>query len=385
MKKQELSPQPLIKPYHKEGLALHAEETVQALLDAPYDTPEIIKRSNHIIDSHFNSSVTGEYKKAGWRAKIGMAAVGHLVVRAAMMDILNNYQYFGSLSPPSLTLDTLHGAPSNLIEKVDDTSFWLRHHTKHTLNAIHLPNNAYRSLYGYFKDANLSHHICQRDWRAGAGKDRWPSGEYPTFDDHERLADCFLVNGKLAVSLLCTKAIHHLVHKNSNAGNTELYQASRASIEQISWQTSGSRHYGWAPDWREREARNEHLPGTMPRDGMTALLTIPPSQLTLPNNFMASRNGSTLMQDPDFCIHPALRDGPSAHSALCAGDTFVRQTHRDDRDLARAFFGVLDMHPDNGDCYSLGGIALAMGGVTLKNIVLPALEVRRRKEAEGNL
>ena len=105
MKKHESSPGPLITPYPKEGIALHAEETVQALLDTPYDTRKIIQNSNRVIDSHFNSSVTGEYKKSGWRATIALATMGHLVVRNAMLDMLDTHHYFGSLSPPDLDFD----------------------------------------------------------------------------------------------------------------------------------------------------------------------------------------------------------------------------------------------------------------------------------------
>ena len=94
MKEQVISP-PLIKPYPKEGIALHAEETVQALLDYPQDIPEIIKRSDEVIESHFNSSITGEYKKASWRLNIGMAAVGHLVVQDSFLNILDSYHAYG--------------------------------------------------------------------------------------------------------------------------------------------------------------------------------------------------------------------------------------------------------------------------------------------------
>ena len=122
-----------------------------------------------------------------------------------------------------------------------------------------------------------------------------------------------------------------------------------------------------------------------PGDGTRALLTISPSKLTLPNKFASSRDGSDIMQSPDFCLHRALQEGPISKAGLCPGNIFINQSDKDTREIARTFFNTLGMHPDNGDCYSIAGVALAMGGVTLKNVILPAYEARKRAEAEGNL
>lgn len=382
VKKQESSPLPLplIRAYPKEGIALHAEETVQALLDHPNDTDDIIQRSDKIIGDHFNPSTNGEYKKAAWRTKIGMAAVGHLVLRGSMLNILDNNHHFGVLHRPDLRFDTFDSGCShtNAIRDASSGAYWLRVGTKQLSQQVTAYNHPYRQLYKYYTAATEQHHIWLREWRAGPGKNRWPAVDHETFNCSERLSNSFQFNYELAVSLMCAKAIHHLIHKNSRAEANELYGAVMQSIEPISWQTTGSRHYGWVPNWRELFENNERPPGMAPIDGLLALLSIPPNLLTTPNRLAASADGSSIMKDPDFCLHQALRNGPVPRAGLCAADIFVRQTNRDDRDIARAFFGVLDMDPANGDCYSLGGVVFAMGGVVLKNTILPAYEARKR-------
>lgn len=386
MKKQESLSLPLIKPYAKEGIALHAEEAVQALLDNPYDAPEIIRQSNQTIDSHFNSSITGEYKKTGWRATIALATMGHLVVRNAMLDMLDTHHYFSSLAPPSLDFDTLllPGDHSTAIQVASNSSYWLRHHIGQLPKKISSFNNPHRLIFEYFSNSDILNITRLDDWQAGPGKNRWPTDKRGT-DPTNRLLTVVRDNTDLANSLLCAKAIHHLIHKNSNASSSELYQSTMGAVEQISWQTTGNRHYGWVPDWKELFKNSKRPPGMTPADGLQAFLSIPPSKLTQPNGYASSVEGAAIMQDPDFCLHKALKEGPVAKAGLCPGNIFIAQTDKDTRELARTFFSVLGMDPANGDRYSLGGIVLAMGGVTLQKVILPAFEARKREGANGTL
>lgn len=157
------------------------------------------------------------------------------------------------------------------------------------------------------------------------------------------------------------------------------------SIEQISWHTTGNRHYGWVPDWKEREENNERLHGVPPEDGVQALAFIPPSRLTEPNNYASSIDGADMMKDPDFCQHEALRNGPVAKAGLCIGNIFLHPRDSDTIDIARCFFEALNMHSRNGECYSLASVALAMAGATLKDTILPMYEMNKETEAASRL
>jgi len=383
MKKQE-SPRPLIRPYHKEGLALHAEQTVQALLDRPQDTKDIIKRSDEVVNGHFNSSITGEYKKAAWRLNIGIAAVGHLVVQDSLLDILDGRHKYGVFYRPDVGLEAGNSVytSAHAIQDAHKNAFWLQIHTDSTFARLREPRDPYHSLYKYYENTDEHHHVWQSDWCVGPGKNRWPTfNPKREFSGEARLKRSLKTNCNVAIDLLCTKAIHHLIHKNRSADSNELYRSAMHSIEQISWQTTGNRHYGWTPDWKEQMAKTGRFPGLTPDDGVQTFLSTPPSQLTLPNGRASSVDGAALMREPNFCLHDALKDGPVAKAGLCAGNIFIRPSGSDTLDITRSFFGALGMDRRNGDCYSAASVALAMASVTLKDIVLPAYELNKEAEA----
>lgn len=386
MEKQQLAPRPYIRPYKKEGIALHAEETVQTLLDNTQDTSSILAHSDQIIDKHFNSGRTGEYKKTAWKLNITATTLGHLVVRNAMLDMLETHHYFRTTAPPSLDIDTYidRGGHSEAMAAASNSAYWLKVHTIRTFEEISSYCSHRYPLYANYSANDTLYIGSLRDWRMGPGKNRWPIDDR-AINPTQRMLDTFQGNIGTATSLLCAKAIHHLIHKNSNADSQELYSAAMESVNLISWQTTGNRHYGWVPDWKERQENNDRPKGMSPHDGVQALLTIPPSKLTLPNQFASSKDGSTVMQDPNFCQHAALRDGPVIRAGLCAGNIFVTQNDRGVREVAESFFNTFGMDPRNGERYSLGGIALAIGGVALKNIILPAYEARKKAEMAGHL
>lgn len=386
MHTQELTP-PLIIPVAKEGIALHAEQTTQLLLDQPHDTNDIVRSSDAIIDSYFNTGITGEYQKAAWRVKIALSAVGHVVAREAMLDMLDSHHLYRTLHRPGISFDAENSGlcnPGDTIREAEANAYWLIAHTKRMLTYATNPRHPFYPLYNYLRSSEERHHVCHAEWHAGPGKNRWPTyNPNRTWRSLERIQNIFCTNSRLAVNALCAKAIHHLIHNNRAAPSEELYVTAMQSIPRISWITTGSRHYSWTPNWRQQMKEKGYTFSQIPADALYAFLSIPPSKLTAPSHFAASVDGLPIMQDANFCPHQALQDGPLAKSKLCAGNDFYAPPKGDARDIARSFFEALNMDPKNGDCYSLGGVALAMGGVTFKHTILPAYEKNKRQEAVG--
>jgi hypothetical protein len=170
--------------------------------------------------------------------------------------------------------------------------------------------------------------------------------------------------------MCASRAIHHLIHKNSSAGPEELDKVVAHSLPSLLWALSTDRHLGWTSNWEQREARGEGL-SIVPEDGLLALLQ-PRDKIVAPNKYTASIAGLPLMSKQNFCPHPMIENGPVAKAASCAGDPWIQYSNPADNQAARDYFEMMGYKLADGS-FNLGAVVLTMGRRLVAEAVLPAL------------
>lgn len=374
---------PFIQPFPTKGLANLTEQAVQKLVELPRnDHASILAGYNELVNRHFNNSVTGEYAKAGWKNKVTLAAMGHIAARNAMLNILDSYHYLGATGSLEIPSHCEATSMHNIAEaQSKHAPYWLTYHSRKLLENSSSQFSKYSVLRRQGEENADNFWTTLTVWQEGPGKNRWPSNKVERSDLtlHQQLMNMFNFNTDLALSLLCTRAIHYLTYTNSKASSDELYHVATQSIEEFSWATTTNRHLSWTPDWKERERLGLYQQKGAPRDGVAALLQECPSDVTRPNKYAASVSGVDSMQNPIFCLQAETNDGPRETGSLCAGNVFYKPKDDYERECVRTFFSVLNMHPDNGNSYSLASIAFALAGHTLRSTILPAFTASTKK------
>lgn len=372
----------LIHPYEKKGASRHVEQTVQSVLDKQDVASQTLKNSNAWLDSHFPDTISGRYRKATRKVQIALGTMGHLAAQNAMPKLIKKYESSGSLSAtdeiPTDRFNTFNDfsqlPPS--VQEAYHTSYWLIEACNEMQTFLEATNHP---LLDYYDTNNTHRHHTWQQWREGPGHNRWP-----THRNMESLVDTFtdsiLKNTQLCVSLMSSKAIHCMLTTNRlDISSDELGIVAGESIDKMHRHSSPERHLSWEPDWKKRHKDMGYNKKNTPFDGAEALLQCPVSNVIKPNRYAASAEGSLMMQDSDFVQHELLRHNPVAASGACSGNVFYRPsgTHRE---AARHFFEITGFHPDNGDCFSVAGLALVMSHVALRTILLPAFDINRQKE-----
>jgi hypothetical protein len=381
----------LIKPYEKKGESLHVEQTIQSILDHPDMVGQTLENSNAWLDNHFPDTVSGKYKNTSRRVQIALGAMGHLAAQRAIPKLIENYESSGSISAPEdIPADFFdaylepsmhwHQASNAAIES-HRISYWLIEACNETQELLEDTKHSLHPLLDYFSSSNKSRYLAWQQWREGPGRNRWPTKrQNPSISLASALNSGLIVNTELCNSLMGSRVIHYMdATGHLDITSENLAVAAAETIDKMHRHTSSNRHLGWEPDWMEEHNSIGYVRKWMPTDGTEALLQCPVGNIVKPNAFAASVEGASMMQDPDFVQHELLRNHPVAASGVCSGNVFYRPS-MEHREEARHFFEITGFHPDNGNCFSVAGLALVMSHVALRTILLPAFDENRQKE-----
>ncbi len=299
----------LIRPYEKKSAALHVEQTVQSILDKQDVTDEILKKSDIWLDEHFSDTVIGRYKKESRKVQIALGVMGHLAARQAIPRLVDSFESTGSF------LISKHISDDFLKKYFPDakplwpaaresyrTSYWLIGASNAIQTELKATNHP---LLHYFDTANKNQYHTWQAWRNGPGRNRWPvTQSSPTKLLADRFSASIIINTRLCVGIMASKAIHHMLSTNNlHTSSKDLSTITAEAIDTMHRHTSADRHLSWEPDWETQHNALGYDRKSTPTDGAEALLQCPVRKILKPNNYAASIEGALMMQDPDFVQH----------------------------------------------------------------------------------
>lgn len=372
----------LLERHPKRGIAAHIEASVQSALESSSST-KALREADEILDDYFPDTITGNYKKQQRRMQIGIAATSLAAFQTAASPLTKIHQEHGSFVAPAYVshtfFESLGISPKNWPELPPAYSdairagFWAAACIKKVLDDMKESEHQYYPLYHYLTKAIQAYRQVFGPWKNGPGKNRWPHGPYAENPD-DLILSSIVANVNVANFFLAASAVHYLIHNNHHADSQELLSAIDQSLPQIGWESSADRHLHWVPDHLFNGHDND-----WPTDAVQALLQFPVEKIISPNEYAASRNGVWCMRQSSFHSHPLLSGGPIEAAASCPGNIFITLPEPADRQAVQDFFSETGLDPQNGTCFSMGSVALALGRDALRNIVLPAYEANRRK------
>jgi hypothetical protein len=385
-----------IVPFPKIGAAADAEIAAQTVINSAAH-PGAIDNAFTMLDGQLNDRYRGksevaEFKKAQRFRQAAITAAGFVILQTALPRMNNWYeQHLRTIIPDDVQLEPLiygdaatrnagYGGRMSLPERAYRTSHLLTDSSWKAFKAMEDESHPYHALLPHVRQALSRYQSAWNIWHEGAGKDRWPyftilpklGNKADTF-----LASIFATNVRLAVNLLASKAISHLIY-HSNGGLLDAVQLAavlRPSVPELLRHTTIDRHVTWEPDWREREINGENLDNT-PLDGVKALLQQPAQKILDPNEYAASRgpHGSRVMQNSDFCPHPMIAEAPLENAASCGGTLNISFAEAAGQKQSRRFFGNMGFEPESGNKFCLAAVALAWGYRTIRREILPVYE-----------
>jgi hypothetical protein len=395
---EQTSTYPLLEQPPKAGAALLVQDTMQAVIENPSVTDEAFYELwAGLGDTSIRDSISARYNQSKRYHQAAVASTAFMIGTAAlpdMLDRLNSDEPLTALSARDIqTITTsrntnqLGGADeiaATILHTAQSGAFWLTRAADETLSSWADASHPFNRLYQHLVFATNMHVAVFREWKKGPGQNRWPEesdeeAKEDPIDAAARLKKSLRLNVSLGIQAAAAKAVHHLIHYNPDASQSELDQAMVQAVPRFGWYATADRHVGWRPDWMAARQRNEHI-GVVPSDGVEALLQRPTANITRPNGYAASASGLQLVRDPDFCPHNSLRNGPITKAASCGGEPWASPPTAEGRYQAHSFFNQLGFRLNEQASFNMASLTLAMGAHLVSRVVLPRYFEHRAAE-----
>jgi hypothetical protein len=373
----------VIERHPKAGTALVVEQGMDAMLDDPTVIHRVFNDlSKRLPVSAYDPTVPAKreiqrFNRAEKMRQLAYATTAALVGRIALPAMVEHVDTYGRLTIGDKVLFDPHlyaefGSQSIPSYRVLRAAHHLVRATEVVVDAMEREDHPYHPLYTYLNSTTTEYYDAWDEWSGGPGLNRWPyhiDAKRP--DGRHTLLASLCLNLQLGASLAAAKAVHHMIYENKQADSAELLASMERALPNTLRILSTDRHLGWTEDWLDKIQRGEPV-GSIPEDGVAALLLPTRDQMVAPGDRKrgAAVDGLPIMQNPEFCAHASIRNGPIAKAGSCAGDPWIRYKDPKDRQAAQDFFNRMGYTLADGS-FNFGGVAIAMGKRLVAEEVLP--------------